>query len=214
MPSTPSKRAPEDTALAGVLALPIAGQLTVFAALAEHLSGHLPRDPPRVSRALRQKEAVDCLRQAAAHLKLPDGEAPTAAQYDTVQKKLGLPMTVAAIKKAFDRWRFATIVASGTETSNSVLLHHVRGTQQQGDRLKDEAVLDDVREWLSEKTATQNESTNRYRIWAKETKAERDDLIGKARTHQASRRRPTRSRRFGAIYEPTGTSRSRRRRAT
>ena len=65
--------------------------------------------PSRESAALAQEaerraECVEAVRQVAAHLGLPKGEAPGVMQYEAARKELGLTLSVWAIERRWHSW--------------------------------------------------------------------------------------------------------------
>jgi hypothetical protein len=84
-------------------------QLKLFAALSEHLGGELWEEDDRARQARLRADAIETIREAAAHLQLPTGQAPTITEFRRAAAETSLPMTFSAVYSAFEeRWDVAS----------------------------------------------------------------------------------------------------------
>jgi hypothetical protein len=100
----------EDGALAAFMRrfyeLSPAAQLAAFSAVRTFLGS--AADPAEVDTALAERhEAISIMRAACAELRLPEGTAPTARQFDASRAAHDSGWSSARVAKTFGRWRFA-----------------------------------------------------------------------------------------------------------
>jgi hypothetical protein len=108
--------------------------------------------PSRASAALaeemeRRAECLEAVRQVAAHLGLPAGEAPGVMQYEAARKELGLTLSVWTIERRWYSWHEVRKALRGqavrkTARENSRFQAAVRH------RPRREEWLTSVKEWL------------------------------------------------------------------
>jgi hypothetical protein len=121
----------------------------------------------------RRAECVEAVRQVAAHLGLPEGEAPGVTQYEAVRKELGLKLSVWTIERRWHSWheirkalRGQAVRKTARERSRfqAAVRHRPRG----------EEWLAGVREWLESRPPSLLALD--YDAWAVERNQARPDL--------------------------------------
>ena len=93
-------RTPREEALRRCMELPWLDMYEVWQVLGSYLVPAGARETD-TSRQLRERgEAIACLKCAAVHLELPDGQAPTIAAYTRARAELDLPLTPGRLRRA------------------------------------------------------------------------------------------------------------------
>lgn len=95
----------------------------------------------------RRAECVEAVRQVAAYLGLPDGEAPGVTQYEAARKELGLGLSVWTIERRWHSWYEIRKALQGT-TVRKTARERSRFQAAIRYRPKKEEWLAGVREWL------------------------------------------------------------------
>jgi predicted DNA-binding transcriptional regulator AlpA len=108
--------------------------------------------PSRESAALaeeleRRAECVEAVRQVAAHLGLPAGEAPGVMQYEAARKELGLTLSVWAIERRWHSWHEIRKALRG-KTVRKTARERSRFQAAVRHRPRREEWLAGVKEWL------------------------------------------------------------------
>lgn len=106
--------------------LATAEQLVFHRICAAYLSVTLKVETTVGRAVARRLEALRCLGAVAQDAGLPAGVAPSAAQYRSAQKRLGLSLSATAIAEAFDTWATATSVFTGERTRESAAQRAIR----------------------------------------------------------------------------------------
>lgn len=139
-------------------------QVEAFSLMREYLGGGV-KETAIDQEIARRKAALEALRQVAADLRLPDGQAPTTTQFRETAKRLGLGWSVSKVGRAWGKWRFACEAYAG---------HRLRRTARQqgvldahtGKRRVYEDYVTCLRLWLD--TRPPAETIAAYDRWAQE----------------------------------------------
>jgi predicted DNA-binding transcriptional regulator AlpA len=127
-----------------------------------------------VTKQLRERaQALDYMKQAAEHLGLPAGTAPTGAQYEQARKELGLPLTRRQIELRWEGWRFATLHYRGFRAVETPAQRALR-RKTSGRRSKHEGHLAGVRLWLE--TKPEGRAAEDYDYWRQRHNEQTDGL--------------------------------------
>lgn len=159
-----ASRTPREEALRRCMELPWLDMYEVWQVLGSYLvpAGASETD---TSRQLRERiEATACLTCAAAHLKLPEGEAPTIAAYTKVRVELDLPLTARQIETRWEGWRFAKLALGGERAVETPAQRSIRRAAT-GRKHHHEEYVTGVRDWLATKPAATTKAD--YDEWAK-----------------------------------------------
>ncbi len=155
-------------------------QLDIYVALSEYLGSELGAENPFVQQLQRRRESLDAIAQVAEHLALPDNQAPTAQQFNTASRKLGLGWTSTTVVKERGRWRNATKAYLGErapETSAQRSLRRRRAGKARGHG----TYLAGVRQWQDQVPPPASTTRHDYNGYAQEhdaaTVAEHADVL-------------------------------------
>jgi hypothetical protein len=132
-----------------ITGLPMADQLQMH----EAWGAYLGLDPGHPTKVARKRElltlAIECLRRAAKHHHLPDGQAPIIREYQEAQQALELELSSHKIWRAFGGWRWAQAACVGEQTQASAeQTAHSRATR--GIRRVSAPYIEQVKAWLDE----------------------------------------------------------------
>lgn len=136
-------------ALSRFYALPTAEQLVVSIVIRAYVSARLHIPPAVEVQSAARMEALGCLAKAASSLELRRGDAPTAAQYREVWRKLGLSLSATAISDAFDTWALACAAYRGEQVRESSAQRAIQRATR-GRRRSHEDYLTGVRHFLTQ----------------------------------------------------------------
>jgi hypothetical protein len=158
----------EFTILLGrVLELPDGRQLEFHKALTDVLSRRLGAETKRAEHVRRRLEAVESVRLAAKQLGLPEGQAPSVAQFKEAARATKLPMSFATVHRVFDgRWELACRYYQGLPVPRNAAQ---RAVSREGGRYapREDALLG-LRMWLRELPSVAGRTQVGYRDWAVE----------------------------------------------
>ena len=175
-------RTPREEALRRCMELPWLDMYEVWQVLGSYLVPAGARQTD-TSRQLRERgEATACLKCAAVHLELPDGQAPTIAAYTRARAELDLPLTSRQIETRWEGWLFAKHALTGERSVETPGQRSIRRAAS-GRRRNHEEYLTGVREWLQQKPASMTRPD--YDVWAQsrnESSAERPVVAGETVT--------------------------------
>lgn len=133
--------------LRSFLELPTAEQLELYGLIGDHLGAEIA--DRSLDRALRRAEGLKAMQRVYAHLKLPEGTAPKAREFDRAARELGLDVTARRVGMAFGRWRFAQDVFLGRDEPRQTPEESaIRRALARPGTLSNEERLDGVRAWL------------------------------------------------------------------
>ena len=161
--------------LARVLEMPEAQQLRMQRALSDAVGGRLGQETEREAQARRRLEAVEAMREAAAHLGLEEGKAPLVTEFKAAARDAQLSMSFNAVYAAFENsWELATrcfqelpIPRSAAQRAlyREVMRGHGRGLQEP---------LIGLRMWLQDSPVDGAFDPSDYHAWAVEVNERRD----------------------------------------
>jgi predicted DNA-binding transcriptional regulator AlpA len=134
---------------------------------------HSDQVSKRLEEQDKRAECVEALKRAAAHLGLPEGEAPGIKEYEQARKELGLKLSAWTIERRWSSW---------PEVRKAVRGERVRMTARQRaefgaairHRPTREEGLASVREWLASRPPSLRSAD--YDEWAKERNEQRPEL--------------------------------------
>jgi len=112
--------------------------------------------------------SLDIFKRVTEHLELPDGVAPTPAQFDAVCGELDLGWNRSRVGRAWGRWRFGKEAFLGHD-HDSAIRRGVRRAISDG-RRRHEAPLHTIRLWLATNPA--NRGWRAYTVWARDYNSE------------------------------------------
>lgn len=152
--------------LARVLELPAGKQLRVYEALVEMLGEQRLGIETERSRQVRaRRDAVQAMREAAAHLGLPPGEVPDVAEFRKAASETKLCMGFNSVYAAFDRrWSLATCFYEGLPIPLTAAQRRIRRTS----RTQRQDPVSALRLWWAETSPRRNSPGSDYRDWAVE----------------------------------------------
>lgn len=117
-------------------------------------------------RELRERiEATACLRRVAAHLRLPEGQAPTIAAYTRARAELDLPLSARQVETRWEGWHFAKLALAGEKAVETPAQRSIRRAAT-GRKYQREEYLTGIRDWLIHEPAS--ETTADYDEWVKD----------------------------------------------
>ena len=155
--------------LARVLALPEREQLEIHHTLSASLGGRLGRETDRDRQVRLRYEALEAMRAAAKHLRLPETQAPTIPQYKRAAKEAGLPLTFNAVYRAFEEnWDIATRFYLGQDVPATAAQRSARRAILGRNRTDKEAPLSGVRLFLAQDPPPVSTTRADYGEWARE----------------------------------------------
>ena len=93
-------------------------QLRAFEVIREYLGEEI-KETAADREVSDRKAALEAIRQVAAELGLPEGQAPTSPQFDEVSKRLGIGWSASRVVRAWGRWRFACEAFMGTASARA-----------------------------------------------------------------------------------------------
>jgi predicted DNA-binding transcriptional regulator AlpA len=88
-------------------------QLYLYETLRDHLVDATTPETSADAQVRLELESLDAIRAVAAHLGLPDRQAPNSSQYRAVYKELAPEWSVTRISELHGRWRFAVQTYEG-----------------------------------------------------------------------------------------------------
>jgi predicted DNA-binding transcriptional regulator AlpA len=121
----------------------------------------------------RRAECVEAVRQVAAHLGLPKGEAPGVMQYEAARKELGLTLSVWTIERRWHSWNEIR-KALGGQAVRKTARERSRFQAAIRHKPRGEEWLASVREWLEGRPPSLLALD--YDAWAVERNQARPDL--------------------------------------
>jgi hypothetical protein len=159
--------------LARVLELPAGKQLRVYEALVEMLGEErLGIETERSRQARARRDAVQAMREAAAHLGLPPGEVPDVAEFRKAASETKLCMGFNSVYAAFDRrWALATRFYDGLPIPLTAAQRRIRRTS----RTQREDPVSALRLWWDETAPRRDAPGEDYREWAVERNERRSE---------------------------------------
>lgn len=135
--------------LRGFFDLLVRDQLVGYQLIREQLADRVGVET-ELDREVRERaESLDTLATVAQHLGLPDGQAPTVAQFDRVASELGLEWNSARVGRRWGRWRFAKDAFEGRRIRSTQ--HRSEASQRRGRRAStysEEECLSALKQWL------------------------------------------------------------------
>jgi hypothetical protein len=160
----------QEVLLARVLDLPVAQQLQVHHDLTEALGGELGKETARAKQARLRHEALEAMQAAAAHLGLPDGQAPTVTQFKKAARETELPMTFKAAYAAFEnRWETASRFFEGKTVPETAAQRRIRRVARRDNRVDMEPPIACLRLFLAQDPPPRSTGLADYNEWARET---------------------------------------------
>lgn len=161
--------------LGRVLEMPEAQQLRMQRALSDAVGGRLGQETEREAQARKRLEAVEAMREAAAHLGIDEGKAPLVTEFKAAARDAQLSMGFNAVYAAFENsWELATRCfeelpiprnAAQRALYREVMRGHGRGLQEP---------LIGLRMWLQDSPVDGAFDPSDYRAWAVEVNERRD----------------------------------------
>jgi len=135
-----------DILLARVLELPPAQQLRFHEALDEMLGERLGVETERAKQVRARRDAVRAIREVATHLGLPQGRAPSVAEFKRAAREMTLSLGFQTVYAAFDkRWELAQRFYEGMPIPLTAAQRKVR---RQGSRSRQDLVVGLQRWWI------------------------------------------------------------------
>jgi hypothetical protein len=155
--------------LARVLQLPEAEQLKIQHGLTEALGGRLGKETARAKQTRLRYEAVEALRVAAQHLRLPPGQAPTIPEFRKALSETKLPMTFNAVYEAFEKnWETATRIYRGEKMPVTAAQRSARRAILGRNRTDKEPPIAGLRFFLTQDPPPHSTGLADYEDWATE----------------------------------------------
>jgi hypothetical protein len=152
--------------LARILELPASQQLRVHEALEEMLGEERLGIETERSRQVRaRRDAVQAMREAAAHLGLAQGQAPGVAEFKRAARETSLRMGFNSVYAAFDkRWELATRFYEGMPIPLTAAQRRIQRTSR---RSRQDPIVA-LRLWWAETSPGRDAPASDYRDWAVE----------------------------------------------
>ena len=145
-----------------ILALPDRDKFIVFETLREYLGGELDAEGEGERQVRLRSEALEAMNQVALHLKLGEGKAPTATQFDKAAREIGLDWNSSKVVRAYTRWRNAAQAFRGDHVARTPKQRRL-DRQVRGNPRTCEEYLAGVKKFLDTKPAKENVAE--YSAW-------------------------------------------------
>jgi hypothetical protein len=162
---TSRQRTPLEEVLRRCFELPWQDLYEVWRVIGSYIEAGGVRET-RIGKQVRERaEALDCLKAAAAHLKLAPDDAPTIEGYKRAREELGLALSARQIELRWEGWQFARLALTGERPVETAAQRSLR-RDASGRRWSHEEYLTGVREWLEQKPVSRTRKD--YDRWATE----------------------------------------------
>lgn len=181
MAESEAERRQRDNVIERALALPERDMHEVHRVLGEYLGAEGQRESDTNRQRRLRAEALAALRAAAEHLKLPEGRAPTIAEYSRAAAELGLTLSSQQVVRRWRMWREAQRALVGEHTQRTP--NSPSSAPRPPHRRSCRGPVAGLREWL--KTTPSDESSDgdvrRTPPWWPRPSRRRHELRGRLR---------------------------------